>query len=102
METRIPDTYTARFEQVERQTLLSLVLEFAGLYLQHPCMVRFIPGDLSRICSKPSPKVAQIVPLTGFDPRADCSYMSRPHKHHVNDHLDSAVHIVRHRGKVVL
>jgi hypothetical protein len=59
-----PDThnnkYAVRFEHAGWQTLLSLVLDFAGPNLQHPCMIRFNFEDLCRITSTPSSTVAQI------------------------------------------
>jgi hypothetical protein len=54
------DNYATRFEHDGWKTLLSLVLDFAGPNLQHPCMVRFNFEDLCMIASKPSPTVAQI------------------------------------------
>lgn len=54
------DKYTTRFEHAGWHTLLSLVLDFAGPNLQHPCMVHFNYEDLCNYTCNPSPTVAQI------------------------------------------
>lgn len=59
-----PDTaeekYIVRFEHTGWQSLLSLVLDFAGPYLQHPCMVRFNLEGLSTTNLIPLSTIVQI------------------------------------------
>lgn len=59
-----PDTaeekYIVRFEHTGWQSLLSLVLDFAGPHLQHPCMVRFNSEGPSTTNLIPSSTIVQI------------------------------------------
>jgi hypothetical protein len=54
------EKYAVRFEHNGWQNLLSLVLDFAGPHLQHPCMVRFNSEGPRTTSPMPSSTTAQI------------------------------------------